>query len=416
MTSSPSRSRSRSRSRPRSRSRSRSEQNSDKRGRSRSGSRHSSSASGRSSPDLKKRSKRKRDSSDSDHKTLPAGSSSSTKRAYHSSDSSDEDDRDRAEKRESRAKKLRRINIANPFSVFENQTRQRKVYTIPTDFVKEQWFKIRGMNERGKFKPEDDSKPDAWKEVAKSERILKRYSAEIFSESKLDDGLSSIVVKKESSEDKDLIKNQKIFGATAHLSLKAMEESGNFYNKISNFVIMLIGEPTDPNPSYEGEGSKQSEFIYSENQQNSYDEFCKILADYQVDVTEPISNITRLAASSYTTVLSRRREKVLKRIESTNPQASTSIKRIPPSASTMFGGDHGKLEKVVKLAKDLQSTKKSNRGDYSSNKSSYKNYDYKFSGKKNYNSKKSFYNSNKNDKKKSSFRGGNASRGEKKRN
>ena len=115
--------------------------------------------------------------------------------------------------------------------------------------------------------------------------------------------------------------------------------------------MMLIGEPTQPNLTYEGEGSKQPEFVYSENQQNSYNEFCKIHvdynefckihADYQVDVTEPISNITGLAASSYTAVLSRRRDKVLKRIESTNPQASTSIKRIPPSASAMFEGNHG---------------------------------------------------------------------------
>ena len=92
-------------------------------------------------------------------------------------------------------------------------------------------------------------------------------------------------MKKESSEDKDLIKNQKIFGATAHLSLKAMEESGNFYSKIPSFVMMLIGEPTQPNLTYEGEGSKQPEFVYSENQQNSYNEFCKIHVDYQVDVT-----------------------------------------------------------------------------------------------------------------------------------
>ena len=49
--------------------------------------------------------------------------------------------------------------------------------------------------------------------------------------------------------------------------------------------MMLIGEPTQPNLTYEGEGSKQPEFVYSENQQNSYNEFCKIHVDYQVDVT-----------------------------------------------------------------------------------------------------------------------------------
>ena len=49
--------------------------------------------------------------------------------------------------------------------------------------------------------------------------------------------------------------------------------------------MMLIGEPTQPNLTFEGEGSKQPEFVYSENQQNSYNEFCKIHVDYQVDVT-----------------------------------------------------------------------------------------------------------------------------------
>ena len=53
---------------------------------------------------------------------------------------------------------------------------------------------------------------------------------------------------------------------------------------------------------------------------------------------------------------------------------------------------------VAKPAKDLQSTRKSNRSDYSSNKGSYKNSDYKFSGKKDYSLKKSFYNYSKNDK------------------
>ena len=66
---------------------------------------------------------------------------------------------------------------------------------------------------------------------------------------------------------------------------KQREDSGNFYSKISSFVMMLIGEPTQPNLTYEGEGSKQPEFVYSENQQNSYNEFCKIHVDYQVDVT-----------------------------------------------------------------------------------------------------------------------------------
>ena len=49
--------------------------------------------------------------------------------------------------------------------------------------------------------------------------------------------------------------------------------------------MMLIGEPTQPNLTYEGEGSKQPEFVYSENKQNSYNEFFKIHVDYQVDVT-----------------------------------------------------------------------------------------------------------------------------------
>ena len=204
--------------------------------------------------------------------------------------------------------------------------------------------------------------------------------------------------KKGSSEDKDLVKWQRVFGATGHLALQAMEESGKFYNKLTDLMSRIIGRPEDPNPNYT-EDNGEDPFILSSSQAQVLGDFNKILADYQLDVTVPISNITQVAADSFNNVLHKRREKVLNQLEKKNPKAATSIKRIPPSASTMFGGDHGRLERVVKVAKDLNSTSKNSGGNnsyrgsssYSSkNGSSKPTYFSKYSNKKkDYASKKS---------------------------
>ena len=67
------------------------------------------------------------------------------------------------------------MDISNPLSTFEKQTHLRKHHFIPSKFIKEKWLGLRGMDEKGKFIQEEDAKTDTWKNVAKSDRLLKKY-------------------------------------------------------------------------------------------------------------------------------------------------------------------------------------------------------------------------------------------------
>ena len=225
--------------------------------------------------------------------------------------------------------------------------------------MKEKWFALRGMDESGKFLYEDESKTDAWKFVAKSDRLVKKYAGEIFGDTRLDDGLHSLVDKSESQEEKDLVKLQRAFGSVGHLALKAMEGYADIYKKLEQFVNVGIGPPRDQNPDYTGpEDTVNQQYVWSKSQNDTWNDFQQIQRELQVDVAEPIANATRIAASFFTNTMEKRREKVLQRIRKTNSKAATAIDRIPPSSKYLFGGDHKKLERVVKLNRDLASTQK----------------------------------------------------------
>ena len=102
-----------------------------------------------------------------------------------------------------------------------------------------------------------------------------------------------------------------------------------------------------------------------------YEYFQSIQRELQVDVAEPMANVARIAAASFTNALDKRQEKVVSRIKKNNSKAAAAIMRIPPSAHYMFGGDHSQLAKVVELTKDLSST--ANRQSFNTpTKSKYK--------------------------------------------
>ena len=281
-----------------------------------------------------------------------------------SSDSSGDEGRlEKNEKGLSREKKIKKVDITNPLSTFERQTRQRKQHFTPSTFIKEKWLGLRGMDETGKFVNEDDSKTDMWKHVAKSDRLIKKYAGDVFSETRLDDGLHSIVDKNETSEEKDLVKQQKMVGAIGHLTLLGMEGYAKLYNKMNQFVNVGIGHPATPNPDWTGaDDTEHPQFIYSPYQNETYAQFQDIQREFQVDVAEPMANVARIAASAFTDSLDKRREKVVSRIRRTNTKAAVAITRIAPSSYHMFGGDHSQLAKVVELTKDLSST--TNKPDY----------------------------------------------------
>ena len=66
---------------------------------------------------------------------------------------------------------------------------------MPSKFVKDEWLGLRGMDDKGKFIQEEDSRADAWKNVAKSDRLVRKYARDAFADTRLDDGLHAIVAK-----------------------------------------------------------------------------------------------------------------------------------------------------------------------------------------------------------------------------
>ena len=122
-----------------------------------------------------------------------------------------------------------------------------------------------------------------------------------------------------------------------------------------------IGYPAENNQNFDSSlppSESNLETVWSEKQTQMYSQGQELLREIQVDIADPIANLSRVSAASFIDTLDKRREKVLQKIRRSNPSAATAINRIAPSASYMFGGDHSRLEKVVKLNRDLISTTK----------------------------------------------------------
>ena len=162
----------------------------------------------------------------------------------------------------SRSKKIRKVDVSNPLSTFRKQVRQRKRYLMPSKFVKDEWMGLRGMDDNGKFIQQEDSRADEWKNVAKSDRLVRRYAGDAFADTRLDDGLHAIVDKDSTSEEKKLAKQQKTMGAITHLTLQAIESYSNLYKKVEDMVMWSIGQPNADNPEWTGvDDSVHSKYV-----------------------------------------------------------------------------------------------------------------------------------------------------------
>ena len=261
-----------------------------------------------------------------------------------SSDSSEyeDDDDDKQEgldRNKSRAKKIKRVDVSNPLSTFRRQVRQRKKYLIPSKFAKEEWLGLRKMDANGKFIKQEDNKADEWKTVAKSDRLIRHNAGDVFADTRLDEGLHAIVDKdSSSSEEKKLIKHQRTMGAVAHLTLQALENYSTLYEKIKQLVTWCIGKPCAKNSQWTGEeDTVHPEYVDSEAQEWYLNQLLNIQRELQVDLADPLANVTRVAAESFTKALDERREKVIAKIRKTNSKAASAITMIPPSAHFMFG-------------------------------------------------------------------------------
>ena len=94
---------------------------------------------------------------------------------------------------------------------------------MPSKFVRDEWLSLRGMDDKDRFIQEKDSKADAWKSVARSNRLVRKFAGDAFADTRLNDGLHAIVAEDSTSEEKKLAKQQKMVGAITHLTLQAME-------------------------------------------------------------------------------------------------------------------------------------------------------------------------------------------------
>ena len=246
----------------------------------------------------------------------------------------------------------------DPLSAFAPKTKTKLGHIPATDFTKSQWNSIRGMDPvSGKFLVKDRPKHDDWMKMAKSDRLINKWSGDpAFADTKLDDGLSSVIPKATSKEETDLIKTQRAIGAMGHMVLSACEGYSKLYEKMSEFVLTNIGPPTTPNPEFDPtvvDNGQTPEFIYADHQNRAYADFQNIQRELQVDVSEHLANAARTAAAWHIKVMAIRREKVIAKIAKSNQKVANAISKIPPSAHGMFGGDASQLEKVVKLSKDL---------------------------------------------------------------
>ena len=133
----------------------------------------------------------------------------------------------------SRSKRLKRIDVSNPLSAFEVKTKTKLSHIQASVFCKEKWNLIRGMDVKsGKFLTEDRPGPDDWMKMAKSDRIIKKWSGDpAFSDTRLDDGLASVVPKSVSKDETQLLNTQRAMGALGHMVLSATDGFSSLYKK-----------------------------------------------------------------------------------------------------------------------------------------------------------------------------------------
>ena len=73
--------------------------------------------------------------------------------------------------------------------------------------------------------------------MAKSNGLLKKYARDVLADTRLDEGLYSIVDKDVTAEEKELSKQQKTLGAIGHLNLQGMEGYSCLYNKLNDLAL-----------------------------------------------------------------------------------------------------------------------------------------------------------------------------------
>ena len=112
-----------------------------------------------------------------------------------------------------------------------------------------------------------------------------KNGGDIFSDTRLDDGLHSSVENNEPAGEKDLAKQWRIVVSMVQPALQSVENFTTLFLKLIDFVLGIIGLAETSNPEYMGpNNTKHTPFIYSVEQ-------------------ETFNNMARIAAGAFTNSL-----------------------------------------------------------------------------------------------------------------
>ena len=82
---------------------------------------------------------------------------------------------------------------------------------------------------------------------------------------------------------------------------------------MNGFVLGIAGEAETSNPEHTGpDDTENAPYVYSTQQEAlNNTQFIQLQREFQLDMVEPITNMTRVAASAFTDSLDNRRQKTL---------------------------------------------------------------------------------------------------------
>jgi hypothetical protein len=120
---------------------------------------------------------------------------------------------------------------------FTHTVTTKQSYKQETDFVRKQWFDMRGFSGDGKFDEKKYPLSGDWPRMCKATRLIKRFASPSFAKLTMEESLPIPAASTPAGKsEKDLVLLQKHFGAIAHLDLAAQEAFNTAYKDLVKFV------------------------------------------------------------------------------------------------------------------------------------------------------------------------------------
>ena len=104
-----------------------------------------------------------------------------------------------------------------------------------------------------------------------------------------------------------LIPDYPLMRLVGSMALQSLENFTTSYRKMNGYVLGIVGEAETSNPEHTGsDDNKNVPYLYS-TQEALYTQFIQLKREFQLDMAEPITNLARVAAGTFTDSLVKRR-------------------------------------------------------------------------------------------------------------